>query len=103
MTARRSQFLIATIVGVLLLMTFASLELVVPYCARYKCPSGTEFLLVAVLTGVARHNRVYVQLDDTQEANLMLPGRCEPLPLSGVANRLWRVHAPAEQAPEGSR
>lgn len=64
---------------------------------------ATMSLVVAVLTGVARHNRVHVQLDAAQEANLMLPGRCELLPLPGVTHRLWRVHAPAEPAPEQPR
>ena len=64
---------------------------------------ATMSLVVAVLTGVARHNRVHVQLDAAQEANLMLPGRREPLSLSGMSHRLWRVHAPADPIPEEQR
>lgn len=52
---------------------------------------ATMSLVVAVLTGPARHNRVHVQLDDAQQANLMLPGRLEELVLSGLRNRVWRV------------
>jgi hypothetical protein len=59
---------------------------------------ATMSLVVAVLTGVTRHNRVYVQLDDPQADNLMLPGRREPVPASGLRNRLWRVHASSEGA-----
>ncbi|HEX6722887.1 MAG TPA: hypothetical protein VF107_15080 [Burkholderiaceae bacterium] len=55
---------------------------------------ATMSLVVAVLTGVARHNRVFVQLDDQQGDNLMLPGRLEPIAASGLRNRLWRVHPP---------
>ncbi len=53
---------------------------------------ATMSLVVAVLTGVARHNRVFVQLDDPQGDNLMLPGRREPVAAGGLRNRLWRVH-----------
>jgi hypothetical protein len=60
---------------------------------------ATMSLVVAVLTGVARHNRVFVQLDDQQGDNLMLPGRREPVSVSALRNRLWRVHPPADSMP----
>ena len=62
---------------------------------------ATMALVVAVLTDVARHNRVHVQLDDAQGDNLMLPGRLEPLIVRGLPDRLWRVHAPIDvQSPQ---
>jgi len=54
---------------------------------------ATMSLVVAVLTGACRHNRVHVQLDAAQGDNLMLPGRLEAVPLQGLRNPLWRVHA----------
>ena len=62
---------------------------------------ATLSLVAAVLTGAARHNRVYAQLDDEQEHNLMLPGRFEVVAVDGVRNRLWRVHATQAPASEG--
>jgi hypothetical protein len=53
---------------------------------------ATMPLVVAVLTDVARHNRVHVQLDGAQGDNLMLPGRREAVAVSGLRNPLWRVH-----------
>ncbi|HSB24452.1 MAG TPA: hypothetical protein VLE94_15235, partial [Burkholderiaceae bacterium] len=38
---------------------------------------STMALVFALLTGAARHNRVYVQLDDAQRENLLLPGDFE--------------------------
>lgn len=55
---------------------------------------ATMSLVVAVLTGAARHNRVHVQLDAAQGDNLMLPGRLEAVPTPGLRNSLWRVHDP---------
>jgi hypothetical protein len=55
---------------------------------------ATMPLVVAVLTDVARHNRVHVQLDGAQGDNLMLPGRREPVVLDGLRHPLWRVHPP---------
>jgi hypothetical protein len=61
---------------------------------------ATMPLVVAVLTDVARHNRVHVQLDHAQRDNLMVPGRLEPLAVSGLRNPLWRVHAAGAAVPE---
>jgi hypothetical protein len=64
---------------------------------------ATMSLVVAVLTDGARHNRVHVQLDAAQDANLMLPGRREALPLDGLRNPLWRVHAPNDAVADDRR
>jgi hypothetical protein len=61
---------------------------------------ATMSLVLAVLTGAARHNRVHVQLDAAQGDNLMLPGRLEPVPVHGLRIPVWRVHAPDADAVE---
>jgi hypothetical protein len=56
---------------------------------------STMALVFALVTGVPRHNRVHVQLDAAQQANLMLPGAFEVLPVPGLRHPLRRALAGA--------
>ena len=45
----------------------------------------------ALLTEAVQRNRIHVQLDDAQHANLMLPGRFDVVPLTGLRHPLRRA------------
>jgi len=49
----------------------------------------------ALVNEAAGHNRIHVQLDDAQHANLVLPGRFERVPVAGLRHPLRRALAPA--------
>ena len=55
---------------------------------------STMAAVFSLLTETARHNRIHVQLDDAQHANLMLPGHFEAVPLAGLKHPLRRALPP---------
>jgi len=56
---------------------------------------STMAAVFALLTETARYNRIHVQLDDAQHANLMLPGRFDVVPIAGLRHTLRRAVRPA--------
>ena len=56
---------------------------------------STMAAVFALVTEAAVHNRIHVQLDDAQHANLVLPGRFERVPVAGLRHPLRRALAPA--------
>ena len=52
---------------------------------------STMALVFALISGASRHNHVHVQLDEAQQANLVLPGAFEVLPVPGLRHPLRRA------------
>ena len=57
---------------------------------------STMALVVALLTGAAARNRIYVQLDAAQRNNLLIPARLVDVPAAGLRNPLWQAFAYAD-------
>jgi hypothetical protein len=59
---------------------------------------STMAAVFSLLTEAAQHNRIHVQLDDAQHANLMLPGRFDDVPIAGLRHTLRRARQPASRS-----
>jgi hypothetical protein len=59
---------------------------------------STMAAVFALVTEASTRNRIHVQLDDPQHANLVLPGRFEIEPVTGLRHPLRRALAPVQGA-----
>jgi hypothetical protein len=73
------------------------LEATLMHCSGISMYFGsTMALVVALLTGAAVRNRVYVQLDDVQRDNLLVPARLVDVPAPALRNPLSQAFAHGE-------
>jgi hypothetical protein len=63
---------------------------------------STMAAVFALFTEASARNRIHVQLDAAQHANLALPGRFEVVPVAGLRHPLRRVLAPPPAAAQGN-